>query len=67
MSKHKRGPKEVIFKVKSKISGEEFYASNLHKRIVDGHTYIGISRSPTVDAAHLNWIRKDHIIEVRNG
>lgn len=62
MPKHKA--KEIITQVRSKISGEVFYASNLHKKIVDGHTYIGISRTPVIDPDRINWIRKDHVSEV---
>jgi hypothetical protein len=57
-------PTERIYRVKSKISGEVFFASSAHRRIVDGYTFIGVSRSQQINPERINWVRLDHVMEL---
>lgn len=57
---------EKISRVKSKVNGDEFYTSNLYKKIVDGHTFVGVfKQSPESANRHINWMRKDSIMEIK--
>ena len=57
---------EKISRVKSKINGDEFYTSSLYKKIVDGHTFLGVFKQlPESTTRQVNWMRKDSIMEIK--
>jgi len=57
---------EKISRVKSKVNGDEFYSSNLYRKMVDGHTFIGVFKQPPESTdRHINWMRKDFVVEVK--
>lgn len=55
---------EKVSRVKSKINGDEFYTSNRYKKIVDGHTFVGVFKQDGPNR-HINWMRKDFIMEIK--
>lgn len=58
---------EKISKVKSKINGDEYFTSNLYKKLVDGHTFVGVFKQPPDSGnRQINWMRKDSIVEIKS-
>lgn len=56
-------PGEHISRVTNKITGEEFYASNLYTRSIQNEEFQGVFKRPSDHLQNkINWMRRDHLV-----
>lgn len=52
-----------LTKVKNKLNGDIFFASNLHDRIIDGETFVGVTKDQN-DVNNIRWIKRDNLVKI---
>jgi len=57
---------EHISLVRSNITNDQYYTSNLYSKFIDGVEFVGVFIRPgNTDHRVVNWMRKDQMIKVK--
>jgi len=57
---------EQISLVRSLVTNDQYYTSNLYTKLIDGVEFIGVFVRPdNTDHRPVNWMRKDQMMKVK--
>jgi hypothetical protein len=57
---------EKISKVKNNVTGDIFYTSNLYEKTINGEPFVGVfTKCDDTRNRKVNWMRRDHLIKLR--